>query len=120
MEFTVNLSDDERDLIALHLVTGIGPRLTAALLDHFGSASAILKASVAELQQVPYLGAKAEALTKALANPDVAKEIEQIDKHGVHLRVKGRPEYPQMHAMLVALFDFLGDIGIGKRLRQRF
>lgn len=91
----MDLSADERDLIALHLVTGIGPRLTSALLEHFGSAAAVLQASVAELMEIPYLGAKvAESLTRALANPDVARECEQIDKHGVHLRVMGRPDYP--------------------------
>jgi DNA processing protein len=91
----VTLSDDERDLIALHLVTGIGPRLTAALLEHFGAASAVLKASVQELLEVPFLGRKvAEDLQRALANPDVAKECEQIAKHGAHLRILGRPEYP--------------------------
>jgi DNA processing protein len=91
----MNLSNDERDLIALHLVTGIGPRLTAALLEHFGSASAILRAPIPELREVPYLGQKvAEELQRALANPDVAAECAQIDKHGVHLRVLGRPDYP--------------------------
>jgi DNA processing protein len=91
----VNLRDDERDLLALHLVTGVGPRLTSALLTRFGSASAVLRASVAELREVPYLGAKvAEDLTRALANPDVAKECEQIAKHRVHLRILGQPNYP--------------------------
>ena len=91
----MNLSDDERDLLALHLVTGIGPRLTAALLDRFGTAAAVLKASVQELLEVPFLGRKvAEDLQRALVNPDVAKECEQIQKHGVHLCVLGAPEYP--------------------------
>ncbi len=91
----MTLSDDEHDLLALHLVTGVGPRLTSALLEHFGSASAILHASSLELMEVPYLGPKvAEALTRALANPDVARECEAIEKHGVHLRVMGRPDYP--------------------------
>jgi DNA processing protein len=91
----MNLTDDERDLIALHLVTGIGPRLTAALLDRFGSASAVLRASADELREVPYLGAKvADALPQALANPDVAKECDLIEKHGVHLRIINRPNYP--------------------------
>ena len=45
----MNPSADERDLIALRLVNGIGPRLTAALIDRFGSASAVLRASAAEL-----------------------------------------------------------------------
>src|SRR5207244_1142931 len=45
--------------------------------------------------EVPYLGPKvAESLQRALANPDVATECEHIVKHGVHLRVLGRPEYP--------------------------
>ncbi|MBI1831567.1 MAG: DNA-protecting protein DprA [Planctomycetes bacterium] len=91
----MTLSDDERDLLALHLVTGIGPRLTAALLDHFGSASAVLHASIAELLEIPYLGTKiAESLQRALEIPDVDKEAEQIDQHGVHLRVMGRAGYP--------------------------
>jgi DNA processing protein len=91
----MNLTDDERDLIALHLVTGIGPRLTAALLEHFGSASAVLHASAPELMEIPYLGPKvAESLTRALANPDVVKECELIARHGVHLRVLGRFDYP--------------------------
>jgi DNA processing protein len=91
----VNLSDDERDLLALHLVTGVGPRLTAALLDHFGSASDVLKASIPELLEIPYLGAPvAQALTEALANPDVGRECSAIEQAGVHLRVLGRPDYP--------------------------
>jgi len=91
----MTLSDDERDLIALHLVTGVGPRLTAALLEHFGSASAVLRASAPELMEIPYLGPKvADALTRALANPDVAKECAQIDKHGVALRILGQAVYP--------------------------
>jgi DNA processing protein len=36
----------------------------------------------------------AEALPAALANPDVARECSEIAKHGVHLRVKGRPDFP--------------------------
>lgn len=91
----MNLTDDERDLIALHLVTGVGPRLTAALLEHFGSAAAVLRASAAELMEIPYLGPKvAESLTRALANPNVPKECAAIAEHGVHLRVLGRSDYP--------------------------
>jgi DNA processing protein len=91
----MTLTDEERDLIALNLVTGIGPRLTAALLERFGSASAVLQASARELQEVPHLGPKvADALTRALANPDVARECELIAKHDVHLRILGRPDYP--------------------------
>jgi DNA processing protein len=91
----MNLSDEERDLIALHLVTGVGPRLTAALLEHFGSASAVLQASPAELMEIPYLGKKvAESLPRALANPNVDRECAALKEHDVRLRVLGRPDYP--------------------------
>ena len=61
----MNLSDDEHDLIALHLVTGIGPRLTGALLDISGPRRPSSTQSVAELMEIPYLGQKvAESLTR--------------------------------------------------------
>src|SRR3954452_2747223 len=61
---------DLLDLLALTLVPGLGPRLTQALLDHFGSAAAARRATAAQLQQVPHIGAKlghdfAEALHTA-------------------------------------------------------
>ena len=91
----MTLSDDERDLIALHLVTGVGPRITSNLLERFGSASAVLRATSRELREVPYLPQKvADALSAALANPDVAKEVELLAKHGVQLRVLHRDGYP--------------------------
>lgn len=91
----MNLSAEDRDLLALHLVTGIGPRLTAALLERFGTPAAVLRASVAELVEIPHLTSKiAESLRHALTHPDVAKECEQIQKHGVHLCVLGQPGYP--------------------------
>jgi DNA processing protein len=48
------MSDEVRDHLALHLVPGLGPRLTMALLERFGSASAIRQASAGQLQQVPH------------------------------------------------------------------
>ena len=33
----MDLSREEREQLALHLVPGIGPKLTAALLERFGS-----------------------------------------------------------------------------------
>ena len=52
------MSADLRDLLTLHLVPGLGPRLTAALLERFGSARAILSASAGDLQAVPHIGPK--------------------------------------------------------------
>jgi DNA processing protein len=90
-----NLSDEERDFIALNLVPGIGSRLTTALLERFGSVAQALRAPMQELREIPHLSTKvAQELARASGNPDIAKEAEQIHKHGVHLRLRGRSGYP--------------------------
>jgi DNA processing protein len=89
------VSAEARALLALHLVPGLGPRLTAALLERFGSAEAVLRADVEELRQVPYLGeAVAQAVHQAAAQADVDAELEMMARHNVHLRVLGTPDYP--------------------------
>lgn len=89
------ISPEERALLALHLVPGLGPRLTAALLERFGSADAVLQASVEELRQVPHLGETvARAIAESIDPAGVDAELEQLERHGVALRVLGSPEYP--------------------------
>jgi DNA processing protein len=84
-----------RDLLALHLVPGLGPRLTAALLQRFGSGAAVRKASVSELQSVPHIGPKlADEFYQALRSVDIEGELEQIAKHEVSLLASGTPDYP--------------------------
>lgn len=88
-------TDEVRALLALHLVPGIGPRLTAALLQRFGSAARVLRADVAELCQVAHLGEKvAHAIARALHTVEVDGELERMRKHQVELRVLGAPDYP--------------------------
>jgi DNA processing protein len=82
-------------LLALHLVPGLGPRLTAALLSRFGSAEAVLRASTHDLRQVPHLGASlAEAVSQALRAVDVPAELGRMEKHDVHVVALGAPGYP--------------------------
>src|SRR5438105_3997226 len=89
------IAPDLRDLLALHLLPGLGPRLTAALLQRFGSAGAVLRAGVAQLRQVSHIGPKlSEDLCQAMRSVDVDAELALIAKHGVHLRRIGTPEYP--------------------------
>jgi len=90
---------DILDLLALQLVPGLGPRLTAALLERFGSAAAVRQASANELQQVPHIGAKlAEALVASLRTSDVSAELERMARHDVRLLALGRPDYPPLLA----------------------
>ena len=90
------LAPELRDALALHLVPGIGPRLTAALLQHFGTFAAVRRASAAELQAVPHIGPKlAGEFVAALRTVDVAGEMQQLAEHHTSLLVQGAPEYPK-------------------------
>jgi DNA processing protein len=92
---SLSLPSDLHDLLVLQLVPGIGPRLTAALLERFGSAGNALRASADELAEIPYLSARlAQDLTKAFETVDVGSEIERLERFGVRLVALGTPEYP--------------------------
>ncbi len=91
----IPMTQEVTDLLALHLVPGLGPRLTAALLNRFGSAAAVLRAGSAELREVPHIGAKlAAGLSRAFQSADVAAEIERIARTNVRLLVLGSADYP--------------------------
>jgi DNA processing protein len=95
--------DNVRDMLALQLVPGIGPRLTASLLERFGSAAAVRQASAAELQEVPYLGEKlASRLAASIATLDVDAELAKMARHNVTLLVFNTPEYPTALATIAS------------------
>jgi DNA processing protein len=88
-------SVDLRDLLALHLTPGVGPRLAGALLERFGSPAAVLRASEAQLCEVPHIGPKlAKYVTRAADNPEIEVELERIAKGEIRLLIKGAPDYP--------------------------
>jgi DNA processing protein len=88
-------SAELRDLLAIHLTPGVGPRLAAALLERFESPAAVLRATIAELCDVPYIGPKlAQYLTRAAGNPEINAELERVAKAQIRLLVKDTPEYP--------------------------
>ncbi len=87
--------NDLRDMLALHLVPGLGPRLTAALLDRFGSAGAVLRAGPEKLQFVPHIGSKlAAGLHEAMRQVEVDAELARIERCRVRLVMLGTPDYP--------------------------
>lgn len=90
------LSPEVRDLLTLQLVPGVGPRLTAALLERFGTVAAILSANVAQLLEVPHVGPRvATGVAGARQNVAVDREIARMEKFGVRLVALGTPEYPK-------------------------
>ncbi|MCS7021882.1 MAG: DNA-processing protein DprA [Gemmataceae bacterium] len=89
--------DDWRDHLALALVPGLGPRLTAALLERFGSAAAARRATAEQLRCIPHIGPKlARQLADALHQVDgqVQRECELMARHGVRAVIRGRAGYP--------------------------
>lgn len=90
------IAPEVRDLLALNLVPGLGPRLTAALLRHFGSAAAIRSATANDLLQAPKIGQKLSAdFAAAISTVDVDAECGLIERHGIRLLVQGFSGYPE-------------------------
>ena len=89
------VADDLTDLLALTLVPGLGPRLTQALLDRFGSAGAARQATVQELESVPHVGEKlARSFHTALKSANPSAELALATKHGVSFLPLTSPDYP--------------------------
>ena len=86
---------DLLDLLALTLVPGLGPRLTQALLDHFGSAAAARRATAAQLQKVPHIGSKlGPEFAEALRTADPQAEYDRATTAGVSLVPLASDDYP--------------------------
>jgi DNA processing protein len=95
------ISPQSQDMLAMALVPGLGPRLTAALIKHLGSAAAVLKANPQQLRQVPYIGEKlSEQFVTALRSIRLDGELEQIAKHHVRLLALGEAGYPEALAQI--------------------
>jgi DNA processing protein len=89
------LPPDVLDHLALALVPGLGPRLTAALLERFGSAAAARQATAAQLRDIPHIGAKtADEFAAALRVVDLHAELRLLEQHGVRPVPLGYSGYP--------------------------
>jgi DNA processing protein len=107
------ISDTVRDHLALALVPGLGPKLTAALLARFGSAAAARRATAAELRTIPHIGEKlADSLALALGTVEIEPELRLMEEHNVRAVPLGHPGYPARLADLAGpppLLYFGGD-----------
>jgi DNA processing protein len=84
-----------RGHLALALVPGLGPKLTAALVDRFGAPERILQATPAELRAVPLIGEKLAAqFAEAFRTVDPDREYAAIERAGLKLVPLGSAEYP--------------------------
>jgi DNA processing protein len=91
----MDLSPETLELLALHLVPGLGPKLTAALLERFGSAARVFQADAAQLSEVPHIGPNlAGKLRQSMKKIDVQAELARMLEKGVSLLCLGTPPYP--------------------------
>jgi DNA processing protein len=89
---------DEREaLVALNLIEHVGPVRVRQLLEHFGEAPAILKASRQQLAQVRGIGEEtAEAIASWEKTIDLAGELKRIQDFGCHILIQSDEEYPEL------------------------
>ena len=92
---------DWKPHLELALVPGLGPKLTAALLLHFGSASAALRATAAQLELVPKIGPLLAAqFAAAFPKVDASAELASLERHAVELALLGQAPYPERLATI--------------------
>jgi DNA processing protein len=91
-------------LVALNLISGVGPIRTRHLLDHFGGDPvAVLGASQTELDRVPGIGEQiAAGIARWESEADLAGEMRRIQESGVTVLGFTDPEYP---ALLKQIYD---------------
>ncbi|MBI2824581.1 MAG: DNA-protecting protein DprA [Planctomycetia bacterium] len=89
--------DDLHSALRLAMVPGIGPRLTVALLDRFGTAADVLAAPPSELRGVQGIGRKlSQAIAEAREQVDADSEIELCRGAGIAILTPRTTGYPRL------------------------
>jgi DNA processing protein len=90
-------------LVALNLIDNVGPVRVRQLLEHFGSAPAILSPSRHQLVQAKGIGEEtADAIASWEKNIDLGAELKRITEFGCRIVTQADPEYP---ALLRQIYD---------------
>jgi DNA processing protein len=86
---------DLLDLVCLSMIPGVGPHTHRALIERFGSASAILDARESALKQVDGVGPKlAERIARGRQDHNAEGEIALCHQRGAELIARNDPRYP--------------------------
>ena len=93
---------DREACIILNMISGIGYARYAALVRRFGSPSAVLKASAAELSEVKGIGVNlGEAVANWQTSVDLAGELDLAARSGVKIYTIEDGDYPEILRQLV-------------------
>ncbi|OGL40302.1 MAG: DNA protecting protein DprA [Candidatus Schekmanbacteria bacterium RIFCSPHIGHO2_02_FULL_38_11] len=89
------MDNNKKDWIALNLVSGIGKILFTRLLQHFGTASNVLKVSYNDLIKVRGIGDKlAKEIISLKDGRLIEEELRLINENSVEVLTLDSPEYP--------------------------
>jgi len=84
-------------LVALNLIEHVGPVRVRQLLEHFGDAPAILRASRHQLLQVRGIGEDtADAITNWEKTASLSAEMKRIAEFGCHIVTQADADYPEL------------------------
>src|SRR5262245_52201154 len=82
-------------LVALNLIEHVGPVRVRQLLEYFGDAPAILRATKQQLLCVRGIGDEtADAISRWEKSVDLAGELQRVADFGCHILIQSDPEYP--------------------------
>ncbi len=89
--------DAREALVALNMIEHVGPVRLRQLLEVFGEAPAVLRASRSQLTRVPGIGEDvAESIASWEKNTDLAGELKRIADFGCAVVVQGDEDYPSL------------------------
>ena len=89
--------DPKESLVALNMIEHVGPVRVRQLLEHFGDAPAILRASKSQLLQVRGIGEEtAEAIASWEKSVDLSSELKRIQEYGCHILTQSDADYPDL------------------------
>src|SRR5436190_8788901 len=89
--------DPKESLGALNMIEHVGPVRVRQLLEHFGDAPAILRASRPQLLRVRGIGEEtAEALANWEKSVDLGNELKRIKEYGCHILTQTDADYPDL------------------------
>ncbi len=84
-------------LLALNMINHIGPVRVRQLMEHFGDAPSILRASRQQLLAVHGIGEEAaDAIVHWEKSVDLAAELKRVQEFGCNLVTQDDPEYPEL------------------------
>ena len=88
--------NDINAALILNMIPGLGSRSFLKLREHFGSAEAILKASLSALREVPDIRRDlAKRIVETRDSVNVGRELELVEKFGARVLPCWSEEYPE-------------------------